>query len=136
MFSISGTILDEKEKRTRSEISRQTPDTEKCQGVPQKTEEEKRPNQIIRRIGKHMSKTKLPETCTLVEMSATYSQPADGDDLPENDQFLKLSTTDAGNGKYIVISTKRWAIDCPKDMEMILADFSERAGMNEEKEKE
>jgi hypothetical protein len=47
-----------------------------------------------------------------VEYSKLLSQEEDTSGRPNvTDQYLKVQTVDNGSGSYIVIETKRWAID-------------------------
>ena len=60
------------------------------------------------------------------EISCTYSQ--NGDSCADSDvlQFLHIKTQDAGDGKYFVIETERWAFDKIEDLIEVLRDFENR----------
>lgn len=47
----------------------------------------------------------------LAEVSAVYLQDSDSCDGDDDFQTIKVATKDAGGGPYIIIETKRWAID-------------------------
>jgi uncharacterized GH25 family protein len=53
--------------------------------------------------------------------------------LPEG-QILTLKTDDAGGGKFIVLETKRWAIDADSidEFSKVLKDFMASAALLEE----
>lgn len=63
------------------------------------------------------------------EMQVTYTQDNDSCDTNSFPQQLKVSTDDAGGGKFIVISTERWAIDSIDELIEILNDFKLKAGI-------
>ena len=63
-------------------------------------------------------------TALLDELTAVYTQDCD----QSNDiQELKLSTGDNGGGRYLVIETKRWAIDSIDELVATLNDFKLKA---------
>lgn len=74
--------------------------------------------------------TKLPPgAITLGECVVTYSQEPDSCGPQEEYQHLKLSTDDAGGGKFIVMETTRWAINSIDELVAVLNDFKKRAGV-------
>ncbi len=63
----------------------------------------------------------------LNSVKAEYSQEKDDDDdRRATDQGLTVKMTHAGAGPYLVLSTKRWAIDRPDELIQVLAEFEER----------
>lgn len=62
---------------------------------------------------------------TVNKVTVEYIQEADSNDS-NTDQFLELSTDDAGAGVYYVLKTDRWAFDDPKELIDILNDFIKR----------
>lgn len=60
-----------------------------------------------------MSKTPDPK---VENWQVTLSQEADGCAPDQNDQFLELSSHDAGGGAYYVIKTERWAFDNAEEL--------------------
>jgi hypothetical protein len=60
------------------------------------------------------------------DVSVKYAQECDETD---DWQGLKLFTNDNGGGKFIVISTERWAIDSIDELIEILNDFKLKAGI-------
>ena len=68
-------------------------------------------------------------TAKVEEVSVTYIQDRDSCDKGSSFQELKVFTDDAGNGKYIVFETERWAIDSIDEVIEILNDFKTRAGI-------
>lgn len=82
------------------------------------------------------------ENIGIDKMTVRYTQQPDGDDPDQQPQFLTVETVgyDDGDeesvkkgeqGYYLVLSTERWAIDSPKEMEMVLNDFFARLGVNQ-----
>ncbi len=63
------------------------------------------------------------------ETKITYSQDSDSCDITDLGQTLEISTEDAGDGKYIVFKTERWAIDNIDELIEILNDFKSKAGI-------
>ena len=47
----------------------------------------------------------------LFSKELVYVQEPDSFDPAQMDQELRVSTDDAGGGSYIILETKRWAID-------------------------
>lgn len=65
------------------------------------------------------------EKITLSELKVTYTQDTDSCD-EDGVQELTVFTQDAGGGKYLVIETKRWAINDIDEVVSILNDFQKR----------
>lgn len=62
----------------------------------------------------------LPNDITLESATFTFTQPEDCcGRINEEFQDLTIHTEDGGGGKYLVLSTERWAIDSIKDLECI-----------------
>jgi hypothetical protein len=60
----------------------------------------------------------------LMSVTAVYVQSSDGDDLALDDQTLTLEMTHCGAGPYLVITTERWAMDRPKDLNRLVRQFA------------
>lgn len=60
-------------------------------------------------------------------IAVTYYQEADVCDNDEETQELTVKAENNGGGRYLVLSTERWAVDTPADMLAILEDFKNRA---------
>jgi hypothetical protein len=74
--------------------------------------------------------TKLPpDAIVLSECKITYSQEPDSCSSNDEYQYMKLSTDDAGGGKFIVMETTRWAINSIDEFIAVLNDFKKRAGV-------
>lgn len=82
------------------------------------------------------------ENIGIDKMTVRYTQQPDCNDPDRQPQFLTVETVgyDDGDeesvkkgeqGYYLVLSTERWAIDRPKEMEMVLNDFFARLGVNQ-----
>ena len=71
------------------------------------------------------------------EVSVTYYQSNDnsGED-PEEDgvQEIRLKTRDNGIARYINIKTDSWSIESAEEFSKLIKDFSERAGLLDDKE--
>lgn len=65
-------------------------------------------------------KVKIEETL------CCYSQESDSCADSDVLQFLHIKTQDAGDGKYFVIETERWAFDKIEDLIKVLRDFENR----------
>jgi hypothetical protein len=63
------------------------------------------------------------------EVKVTYTQESDSCQSADEGQLLEVFTEDAGNGKYIVFKTERWAIDSIDELVEILNDFKLKAGI-------
>jgi len=63
------------------------------------------------------------------EVKVTYTQESDSCQSADEGQLLEFFTEDAGNGKYIVFKTERWAIDSIDELVEILNDFKLKAGI-------
>ena len=58
--------------------------------------------------------------------SITYFQENDNCDINNDGQFLTIEAQPGDTGFFLVIKTKRWAIDEPKEIAEILEDFKKR----------
>ena len=76
------------------------------------------------------------------KMTVRYTQQPDCNDPDQQPQFLTVEAVgyDDGDeesvmkgeqGYYLVLSTERWAIDRPKEMELVLNDFMNRLNAND-----
>ena len=50
-----------------------------------------------------------------------YNQKADCCANQDEHQTLSVECLDGGSGTYIVLSTTRWALDCPEDIDRLAA---------------
>lgn len=94
-------------------------------------------------MNKKVIPTALPdENIGIASMTVRYTQCPDCNDESCNDQFLTVeavnyddgdekSVMEGKQGYYLVLSTERWAIDSPKEMEMVFNDFFARLGVNQ-----
>lgn len=64
---------------------------------------------------------------TINQIKVEYTQEADSNST-DGDQFLELSTDDAGGGVYFVLKSERWAFDNVQEIIDILQDFEKRLG--------
>jgi len=65
------------------------------------------------------------KTATLMSVRAEYMQD-DDDNGDGESQALSVEMTHAGAGPYLVVKTKRWAIDNPEELLTVLDGFSEQ----------
>jgi hypothetical protein len=65
------------------------------------------------------------KTATLMSVRAEWMQD-DDDNGNGNTQALTIEMTHAGAGPYLVVETKRWAIDNPEELLEVLDGFSEQ----------
>ena len=83
----------------------------------------------------------LSENIGIDKMTVRYTQGPDGNDPDQQLQFLTVeavnyddadeeSVSKGDQGYYLALSTERWAIDNPKEMELVLNDFFARLGYN------
>lgn len=81
------------------------------------------------------------ENIGIDKMTVRYTQGPDGNDPDQQPQFLTVesvayddgdeeSVTKGEQGYYLALSTERWAIDSPKEVELVLNDFFTRLGVN------
>lgn len=63
---------------------------------------------------------------TLETGQVSYSQESDSCDESDMGQEIEIKTSDSGGGKYLVISTNRWAIDSVDEFVAMLADATRR----------
>ena len=63
-------------------------------------------------------------------LSATFSQPKDGNDGGDDYQYMEVRTADCGGGPYLIINTERWAIDMDniEDTMNMLKEFKKNYG--------
>lgn len=84
----------------------------------------------------------MSENIGIASMTVRYTQRPDGNDPNLQDQFLTIDAVgyDDGDeesvakgvpGHYLVLQTERWAIDDPKEMELVLNDFMNRLNAND-----
>ncbi len=76
---------------------------------------------------KHETMYKPDYTPEIDEMHIVYKQDPDGNDSSDSSQRLTFFTEDAGEGKYYVLETERWAFDTMDDVIEVLKDFIDRA---------
>jgi hypothetical protein len=60
----------------------------------------------------------------LMSVTAVYVQDTDGTDLGLDDQTLTLEMTSCGAAPFLVISTQRWSVDRPKDLNRLVRQFA------------
>ncbi len=60
---------------------------------------------------------------SLFELSATYYQDSDCNDIDDPGQELKVSAESNGSGTFLALSTRRWAVGGPTELQALLADF-------------
>ena len=60
----------------------------------------------------------------LMSIKAVYVQEFDGDEVGLDDQTLHLEMTQCGAGQFLVIETRRWAVDHPKDLNRLVRRFA------------
>lgn len=60
----------------------------------------------------------------LMSVTAVYAQSPDDGDMGVNDQTLTLEMTHCGAGPYLVISTERWAMDRPRELNRLVKQFA------------
>jgi len=58
-----------------------------------------------------------------------YCQDSDDCDTSDAGQEIIITADDGGAGKYLVIETKRWAMDNIEELVALLKDASERLGL-------
>lgn len=63
----------------------------------------------------------------LESITATYSQYNDDNGkIDDADQFIEISSANAGAGDYFIINTNRWAFDNIQEFTDLLKDFEKR----------
>lgn len=60
---------------------------------------------------------------SLFELSATYYQDSDCNDLADPGQELKITAESNGSGQFLTLSSPRWAVSGPAELQALLADF-------------
>lgn len=58
----------------------------------------------------------------VVEKTVTFSQEPDSCQSGHNEQYLKITLTDAGGGPYFVLESNRWAFDSIEDLVKIFKE--------------
>lgn len=67
---------------------------------------------------------------TLERVETVWTQEPDSNQSPSDlVQTLTITSEDAGDGQYLVISTTRWAVDSPADLVALLEAVQTMAGM-------
>ncbi len=70
------------------------------------------------------------------DVSVTYCQSGDCTEDSDEVQTLVVSSRNNGMGRFINLKTENWSVDGIKDLENIINDFSERAGIKNDKKDE
>ena len=70
-----------------------------------------------------------PDAVVVSDCTVNYSQESDCCGPQDEHNHLKIHTEDGGGGMYMVIETKRWAINEIDELIAILQDFKTRSGM-------
>ena len=65
----------------------------------------------------------LPKTISVQKVEKEFYQDSDSCDSSDLGQTLNVWTEDSGAGKYLCISTERWAIDDIDELVAILQDM-------------
>ena len=60
---------------------------------------------------------------SLFELSATYYQDSDCNELADPGQELRVTAESNGSGQFLTLSTTRWAVSGPDELRALLADF-------------
>ena len=63
------------------------------------------------------------------DVSITYLQNSDCTEEDENVQSITISTRNNGIGRFINIKTENWSFDNINELEEIIKDFKQRAGL-------
>jgi hypothetical protein len=66
------------------------------------------------------------------EFSITYTQHPDSCSSTDEFQELVIKTEDAGGGKFLVLETKRWAINDASELADVIEDFYARLNYKKE----
>lgn len=67
------------------------------------------------------------------DVSVTYCQSSDCTEDDEDVQTITISSRNNGMGRFINLKTENWSIDGIEELEKILKDFCNRAGIKKEK---
>ena len=70
------------------------------------------------------------------DVSVTYCQSGDCTEDSDEVQTLVVSSRNNGMSRFINLKTENWSVDGIKDLENIINDFSERAGIKNDKKDE
>ena len=70
------------------------------------------------------------------DVSVTYCQSGDCTEDSDEVQTLVVSSRNNGMGRFINLKTENWSVDGIRDLENIINDFSERAGIKNDKKDE
>lgn len=81
-------------------------------------------------VDEQHEKDRKPDDVIVSDVTIDYSQEPDSCSSSEEYQSLKISTDDAGGGKFMVISTERWAFNSVDDLIKVIEDFKRRSGMS------
>lgn len=63
------------------------------------------------------------------DVSITYLQNSDCTEEDENVQSITISTRNNGVGRFINIKTENWSFDDINELEELIKDFKQRAGL-------
>lgn len=63
------------------------------------------------------------------DVSITYLQNSDCTEEDENVQSITMSTRNNGVGRFINIKTENWSFDDINELEDLIKDFKQRAGL-------
>ena len=63
------------------------------------------------------------------DISITYLQNSDCTEEDENVQSITISTRNNGIGRFINIKTENWSFDDINELEELIKDFKQRAGL-------
>ena len=66
------------------------------------------------------------------DVSVTYCQSSDCTEDEEDVQTITISSRNNGMGRFINLKTENWSIDGIEELEKILKDFCNRAGIKKE----
>ena len=66
------------------------------------------------------------------DVSVTYCQDGDCTEDSDNVQTIVISSRNNGMNRFINMKTDNWSIDGVEDIEKILNDFRQRAGIKRE----
>ena len=63
------------------------------------------------------------------DVSITYLQNSDCTEEDENVQSITISTRNNGIGRFVNIKTENWSFDDINELEDLIKDFKQRAGL-------
>jgi hypothetical protein len=64
----------------------------------------------------------MTERIALGRVHFEFTQDGDCCGPVDDVQQINIEIEDGGGGKYLVLSTERWAVDSPKELEKLLTD--------------